>query len=93
MSGGLDSLRSDWVEHEMENALEREEDTGKLALLPLDLDGRLFDKPRSVDERKLCKKIRKRLVGEFRDWKQHDSFEEQLERLLVALKPDTPVPV
>ena len=79
------SLRSDWVQTELEEALEKEQDQGRKILLPLDLDGFLFDGWKGP----LAVKLRKRLAADFTGWETDNAkFEEQFERVVQALRAD-----
>jgi uncharacterized protein YjbI with pentapeptide repeats len=80
------SLTSHWVELEAEVALEREEKQGRPVLVPLDLDGCLLDNPYRPDGPALAKKIRDRVIGDFRQWRNPDRFDASLARLAESLK-------
>lgn len=81
------SLSSTWVAHEIDRAFRREKETGQLVLLPLDLDGFVFNGDWTVRQRTTCEQIGERLVGDFRDWEGHDSFDRAFRRLVEALEP------
>ncbi|HEX3071795.1 MAG TPA: toll/interleukin-1 receptor domain-containing protein, partial [Thermoanaerobaculia bacterium] len=61
------SVDSDWVETEVESALERERKEGKDVLFPIAIDDEGFtsQQPWAADIR------RKRHIGDFRKWKSH----------------------
>ena len=80
------SLTSHWVEQEAEIALEREEKQGRSVLVPLDIDGCLLDNPYRPDVPALAKKIRDRVSGDFRKWRDPERFEDSLGRLAESLK-------
>ena len=76
------SVNSQWVEREVQAALEREQRQGSTVLFPVRLDDAVMDCPRAwaADIR------RTRHIGDFRNWKDHDSFQKSLDRLLRDLK-------
>ena len=76
------SVASDWVETEVESALERERKEGKEVLFPIAIDDEGFTskQPWAADIR------RKRHIGDFRNWKDQDAFKAAFERLLRDLK-------
>jgi hypothetical protein len=76
------SLRSDWVEKEVETALEKEREQKRTILFPVRLDNSVFESRAgwAADIR------RTRHVGDFRRWKDHDAYQKTFERLLRDLK-------
>lgn len=84
------SLTSWWVSDEIDKALEKErrllKERGKnvLGIIPLNLDGYLFE---WKDGRAAT--LRKRLAADFTGW-EHDKakFEEQFERVVMALRTE-----
>ena len=72
------------VEHEVEHALDLERERGEPVLFPIRLDD-------SVMESKVGwagNVKRGRHIGDFRRWKDHDSYQEGFERLLRDLKAE-----
>ncbi len=85
------SLNSWWVDKELDRAIQKEEKLWKkreeklLALIPLDLDGYVFDEWESGKKAM----VTSRLVADFKGWESdNDKFEEQFERVVKALRAD-----
>jgi hypothetical protein len=80
------SITSTWVEKEVETAFEKEQQ-GKHVLFPIRLDDIVMTTTQSwaADIR------RTRHIGDFTRWKQHDDYQQALERLLRDLKAETSV--
>jgi len=80
------SVDSNWVETEVESALEREQKEGKDVLFPIAIDEEGFtsNQPWAADIR------RKRHIGDFRTWKSHDEYTAAFERLVRDLKKSQP---
>jgi hypothetical protein len=77
------SVSSEWVGDEVEAALEKEEgQEGKVVLFPLRLDGAVLE----IKEGWPAKVRRTRHIGDFSDWKNHDSYKRAFERLMRDLK-------
>jgi hypothetical protein len=79
------SVESEWVEREVVAALEREQQQHKAVLFPIALDEAFKNTfaPWAADLR------RQRHIGDFRLWKDHDSYQKSLNRLLRDLKQET----
>lgn len=78
------SVGSQWVEKEVETALEREREQNKTMLFPVRLDD-------AVDELKVgwpADVRRTRHIGDFTRWKDHDSYQRAFDRLLRDLKAE-----
>jgi hypothetical protein len=80
------SVNSDWVETEVESALEREQKEGKDVLFPIAIDEEGFTskQPWAANIR------RKRHVGDFRKWRSHDDYTTAFDRLVRDLKKSQP---
>ena len=74
---------------EIERALQREGQEKKEILFPIRIDDYLFDKwdhPRKAD-------VIAKVVGDFRNWKDHEQYKKNFDKLLKALnrpQPDRP---
>jgi len=76
------SVNSAWVEREVQAAFEKEQRQGSTVLFPVRLDDAVMDSLRAW-----AAAIRRtRHIGDFRKWKDHDSFQKALDRLLRDLK-------
>ena len=76
------SVESDWVEHEVEHALDIEKERKKNVLFPVRVD-------KAVMESKTGwagNVRRQRHIGDFTRWKNHDAYSTAFERLLRDLK-------
>jgi hypothetical protein len=78
------SVQSDWVEKEVETAMEREREQKRTMLFPIRLDDAVMDIKTGwpADVR------RTRHIGDFRNWKDHDAYQKAFTRLLRDLKAD-----
>ncbi len=79
------SVKSGWVEKEFATAIEAHEKTGRSALFPIRLDDSVMqiDAGWPADVRRIWN------IGDFTHWKDHDSYQQALERLLHDLKAET----
>lgn len=78
------SVSSQWVEKEVETAMEREQEQNKTMLFPVSLDN-------AVNEMKVgwpADVRRTRHIGDFTRWKDHDSYQKAFDRLLRDLKAE-----
>jgi hypothetical protein len=79
------SIASNWVEKEVETALEREAEITTTVLFPVRLDD-------AVMKRKIgwaADVKRTRHIGDFRNWKENDMYQEAFRRLLRDLRVET----
>jgi len=78
------SVRSRWVEREVNAGIEREERDKRLVLFPVRIDDAVMaaEQPWAADLR------RTRHIGDFRGWQQHAAYKKAFERLLRDLQPD-----
>lgn len=78
------SVQSPWVEDEVEAALEKERQQNRIVLFPIRLDDAVME-----TDRVWAAKIRRtRNIGDFRNWKDHDSYRKAFDRLLRDLKAE-----
>ena len=75
------SIASDWVEDEVTTAFEEERRRHKTVLFPIRLDDAVMD-----TNKPWAAKVRQRHIGDFTDWKNHDSYKKAFDRLLRDLK-------
>ena len=78
------SVASDWVEQEVETALERERKEKRTVLFPIRLD----DAVMKVESGWPALIRNTRNIGDFRKWKLHDSYGRAFDRLLRDLKAE-----
>ena len=76
------SVSSPWVEKEVETAFEKERREKRTVLFPIRLDDAVME----TDQAWAADIRRTRHIGDFRDWKNHDSYKKAFERLLRDLK-------
>jgi hypothetical protein len=78
------SVDSDWVETEVETALEKERQHKRDVLFPIRLDDAVKETSQAW-----ARHIRRtRHIGDFRGWKDHDCYQGALTRLLRDLKAE-----
>jgi len=77
------SIRSPWVEEEVEAGLERERREGAQVLFPIRLDDAVME----TNQAWAASLRRQRHIGDFSKWKDHDSYVKALDRLVRDLKP------
>lgn len=76
------SVASDWVEQEVETALEKERDTNSLVLFPIRID----DAVMALKTGWAAHVRRTRHIGDFRNWKDHKEYQKAMGKLLRDLK-------
>ncbi|MBE9182423.1 toll/interleukin-1 receptor domain-containing protein [Oculatella sp. LEGE 06141] len=76
------SVNSQWVEQEVETALEKERQQNRIVLFPIRLDDAVMDSRDGWT--RLIKNSRN--IGDFTRWKDHDAYQRGLKRLLRDLK-------
>jgi len=79
------SVKSQWVETEVETAFERERREDRIVLFPIRLDDAVMETQEAwaTDIRRM------RHIGDFRGWKNHDSYKRAFERLLRDLREES----
>ncbi len=76
------SVASDWVEKEVETAMEKERQQKRTVLFPIRLD----DAVMKIETGWPADIRRARNIGDFKKWKTHDPYQKAFERLLRDLK-------
>jgi hypothetical protein len=77
-----DSVNSQWVEREVQAAFEKERRQSTTVLFPVRIDDAVMDCPYGW-----AAEIRRtRHIGDFRKWRDRDSFQKSLDRLLRDLR-------
>jgi hypothetical protein len=78
------SVKSAWVEDEVEAAMERERRDGSTVLFPIRLDDAVMESSAAW-----AASIRRtRHIGDFTKWKDHDEYQKSLARLVRDLQAD-----
>lgn len=78
------SISSEWVEQEVEAALSKEDEQGRTVLFPIRLDDTLTH----IKTGWPALIFRTRFIGDFRDWRKHDSYQKAFSRLIRDLTLD-----
>jgi hypothetical protein len=78
------SVASQWVEQEVETALEKERKENRTVLFPVRLDKAVMDIEGGWSA--LIRNTRN--IGDFTHWKLHDTYQKALDRLLRDLKAE-----
>ena len=76
------SVKSRWVQQEVETALAKEVQENRMVLFPIRIDEAVMNSAAgwAADIR------RQRHIGDFRQWKDHEAYQKAFQRLLHALK-------
>jgi uncharacterized protein YjbI with pentapeptide repeats len=75
------AITSDWVEDEVTTAFEEERRRGGVVLFPVRIDDAVMQTSEAW-----AAKLRARHIGDFRRWKEDDSYQESFERLMRDLR-------
>ena len=78
------SIESGWVEKEVETAFEEESRRKETVLFPIRVDNTVMQ----TGEAWAADIRRTRNIGDFRDWKKHESYQKAFERLIRDLKQE-----
>jgi TIR domain/Pentapeptide repeats (8 copies) len=76
------SVGSEWVEKEVETAMERERKEKRAVLFPIRLD----DAVMKIEDGWPADIRRTRNIGDFRRWKNHDTYQKSFDRLMRDLQ-------
>lgn len=80
------SVKSAWVEKEVETAFEKERKQGRTVLFPIRLDDAVME----AEEAWAADIRRTRHIGDFRGWKKHDKYKKVFETLMRDLSTSPP---
>ena len=78
------SVESEWVENEVETAMEKERKQKRTVLVPIMLDNSVM----KIESGWPADVRRSRNIGDSRKWKDHDSYQKAFDRLLRDLKAE-----
>lgn len=78
------SVKSQWVQQEVETALAKEREQGRTVLFPIRLD----DAAMQINTGWPAYLKNTRNIGDFTHWKDHDSYQKAFARLLRDLKAE-----
>ena len=76
------SIKSDWVEHEVCTARELEKETGRDVLCPVALDDSWMDSPWP---KRVMEQVMEYNILDFSNWQNEDAFEKQFQKLIDGL--------
>jgi uncharacterized protein YjbI with pentapeptide repeats len=79
------SINSDWVEDEVTAGFEEERKRKEEVLFPIRLDNAVMETGEAW-----AAKLRARLIGDFRQWKDHDAYQRSFQRMLRDLTREQP---
>jgi TIR domain len=75
------SIKSDWVEDEVQKAFAEERGRKQIVLFPVRIDDAVMETPEPW-----ARKLRdQRYVGDLRRWKDHDAYKQSFERVVRDL--------
>ena len=80
------SIKSPWVQREVEIALDREDREKRDLLFPIRLDDSVFSKNDAW-----ASEICRRNIGDFRHWDNHEEYTKSFNRLVGDLKKEGPI--
>jgi len=83
------SIQSHWVKTEVEAAFEKEQHQNKIVLFPIKLDDSIIQ----TSEAWAADIRRRRHIGDFLKWKDHDAYQMAFQRLLRDLQASTIPPM
>ncbi|MGD0297738.1 MAG: toll/interleukin-1 receptor domain-containing protein [Bryobacteraceae bacterium] len=90
------SMNSEWVKTEIAHARQKELNDGRQVLFPIRLvsfakirDWKCFDADAGKDS---AREIREYFIPDFSNWKDHDSYQAEFQRLVSDLKAEQPGP-
>ncbi len=78
------SVKSTWVEKEVETAFEKERKQNRVVLFPIRLDHTVME----TDQAWAADIRRARHIGDFHEWKNDESYKRAIDRLLRDLKTE-----
>lgn len=78
------SVKSEWVEKEVETAFEKERQQGHMVLFPVRLDKAVME----IESGWPADIRRTRQIGDFTQWKKDDAYQKAFDRLLRDLKAE-----
>ncbi len=84
-----DSVASDWVEHEVEHALDLEIERGEPVVFPIRLDDTILQYKIGW----AGKLKRERHIGDFTRWQEHNAYQDAFKRLVRSLSTQESPPL
>jgi hypothetical protein len=75
------SIASNWVKREVNTAFDEEERRKSRVLFPVRIDDTVLETKEAW-----AAQLRRRHIGDFRHWKDHDGYKRSFERVLRDLK-------
>ena len=80
-----ESIVSEWVEDEVKKGFEEERQRQQTVLFPIRLDNAVI-----TTNEAWAVKLRERHIGDFRKWKDHDTYQKSFERVVRDLTMPQP---